>query len=64
MHKYCLEDYLLDFFVMDYKEFYIENKEKIIKFLVDINYTPHKLVSEAYSEGTDVYEYIYLLYSI
>lgn len=49
---------------MDYGEFYTENKREIIKFLVSIDYTPHKLVSEAYNEGTDIYEYIYLLYSI
>ena len=49
---------------MNYKEFYTKNKEEIIKFLVDIDYTPHKLVSEAYKEETDIYEYIYLLYSI
>ena len=49
---------------MNYKEFYTENKKEIIKFLVSINYTPHKLVSEAYNEETDIYEYIYLLYSI
>ncbi len=49
---------------MDYKKYYEDNKSEIIKTLNLNGYTPHLIVSEAYKDNIDVFEYIYLLYNI
>ncbi len=45
-------------------EFYEEHKEELIKFLVDLGYTPHTIVEEASNDDVRVFTYIKMLYEI
>lgn len=50
--------------IMNYRQYYEENKPEILRILYDLDYSPHSLVSEASKENMSVYEYIYILCNI
>lgn len=43
------------------KEEYENNKDKYLKILYELGYTPHDIAVDAYNEGMSIYEYIVTL---